>query len=220
AFLDDGLEETVALGLASPPAGARLFSAVGDIAGFRHDDFSLSPPTGMFENPRFGNTSSLDFAEAAPNLIARVGTQNRNHGAFSLDGGGSWTPFASEPPGSAGEGAVAVSADGATLVWDPRGAGPHYSRDQGRSWSASSGLTPADGNSGALVADRVNPLVFYGRTGNNVFVSRDGGASFTQAGSFGGGNAGGARLRAVFGLEGNLWVSTNNALWRSNDFAA
>ena len=220
SFANDGLEETVALGLVSPPDGARLLTAVGDIAGFRHDDFSLSPSDGMYENPRFGNTTSLDFAEAEPGVLARVGTNSRQHGAFSADGGASWTPFVSEPPGSAGEGAVAVSADGATLVWDPRGAGPHYSRDQGRSWSASSGLTPADGNSGALVADRVNPLVFYGRTGNNVFVSRDGGASFTQAGSFGGGNAGGARLRAVFGLEGNLWVSTNNALWRSNDFAA
>ena len=62
--------------------------------------------------------------------------------------------------------------------------------------------------------------MFYGRSGSNVFVSRDGGASFTQAGSFGAGNAGGARLRAVFGLAGNLWVSSNNALWRSSDFAA
>jgi hypothetical protein len=221
SFLDDGLEETVALGLASPPAGARLFTAVGDIAGFRHDDFSLSPPTGMFENPRFGNTTSLDFAEAAPNLIARVGTQNRRHGAFSSDGGSSWTPFATEPPGGTGEGVVAVSADGATIVWDPRGAGPHYSRDQGATWTASTGLTPQDGNTGALVADRVNPLVFYGRVGNNVFVSRDGGASFTQAGSLGAGNGGGgARLRTVFGLEGNVWVTTSNALWHSSDSAA
>jgi len=223
SFLNDGLEETVALGLASPPAGARLFTAVGDIAGFRHDDFELSPPKGMYENPRFGNTTSLDFAEAAPNLIARVGTQNRRHGALSNDGGDTWTPFASEPPGSTGEGVVAVSADGASIVWDPRGAAPHYSRDQGATWTASTGLAPQDGNTGALVADRVNPLVFYGRVGSNVFVSRDGGQSFSQAGSFGGGGnngAGGARLRAVFGLEGNLWVSTNNALWHSTDSAA
>jgi hypothetical protein len=223
SFQNDGLEETVALGLVSPPEGARLLTAVGDIAGFRHDDFAQSPATGMYENPRFGNTTSLDFAEAVPSVLARVGTNNQRHGAFSRDGGLSWTPFATEPPGSTGEGVVAVSADGATIVWDPRGTGPHYSNDQGASWTASSGFTPADGNTGALVSDRVNPLLFYGRAGSNVFVSSDGGKSFSQAGSFGGGagnGGGGARLRAVFGLEGNLWVTTNGALWHSTDSAA
>ncbi|MEO8181943.1 MAG: hypothetical protein ABI895_24165 [Deltaproteobacteria bacterium] len=84
-------------------------------------------------------------------------------------------------------------------------------------------LLPPDGNTGALVSDRVNPLVFYGRAGSNVFVSRDGGKSFSQAGSFGGGGnngGGGARPRAMYGLEGNLWVTTNGALWRSTDSAA
>jgi hypothetical protein len=225
SFRNEGLEETVALGLVSPPDGARLLSAVGDIAGFRHDDFELSPPSGMYENPRFGNTTSIDFAEAAPNVMARVGTNARRRGAFSTDGGTSWTPFATEPPGTTGEGAVAVSADGASIVWDPRGAPPHYTRDQGNTWIASTGYAPQDGNTGALVADRVNAQVFYGRAGNNIFVSRDGGATFAQAGSFGmggqgGGGGGGARLRAVFGLEGNLWISTNGALWHSSDFAA
>ena len=65
-FDDDGLEETVALDLASPPAGASLLSGVGDIAGFRHDDLDVSPPDGMYGNPVFGNTQSLDFAELAP----------------------------------------------------------------------------------------------------------------------------------------------------------
>lgn len=223
AFSNDGLEETVALGLVSPPEGARLLTAVGDIAGFRHDDFTQSPAAGMYENPRFGNTTSLDFAEAAPSLMARVGTNNRSRGAFSTDGGQHWTPFASEPPGATGEGVVAVSADGATLVWDPRGAGPYYSSDQGATWTASTGVTPPDGNSGALVSDRVNPLVFYARAGSSVFVSVDGGKSFSPAGSFGGsggGGGGGARLRSVYGLEGNLWVNTNGALWRSTDRAA
>jgi hypothetical protein len=222
SFLNEGLEETVALGIVSPPDGARLLTAVGDIAGFRHDDFALSPPSGMYDNPRFGNTSSLDFAELAPQQLARVGTNSGRRGAHSSDGGSSWTPFASEPPGSTGEGVVAISADGATIVWDPRGAGPHYTRDQGASWTPSTGFSPPDGNTGALVADRVNPLVFYGRTGGNVFVSRDGGASFSLAGSFAGGNGGGggARLRSVFGLEGQLWVSSNSGLFRSGDGGA
>jgi hypothetical protein len=221
SFVNEGLEETVALGLVSPPAGARLLTAVGDIAGFRHDDFASSPPSGMFDNPRFGNTSSLDFAELAPQRLVRVGTNSGRHGAHSSDGGSSWTPFASEPPGSTGEGVVAISADGASIVWDPRGAGPHYSRDEGASWTASSGYGPPDGNTGALVADRINPLLFYGRAGGNVFVSRDGGANFSPAGSWAGGNGGGGvRLRSVFGLEGQLWVSSNSGLFRSGDAGA
>ncbi|MET0412213.1 MAG: hypothetical protein ABW217_13005, partial [Polyangiaceae bacterium] len=74
SFHNQGLEETVALGLLSPPEGARLLSAVGDIAGFRHDDFAVSPPGGMYANPRFGNTTSLDFAEALPAVVVRSGT--------------------------------------------------------------------------------------------------------------------------------------------------
>lgn len=216
AFHNDGLEETVALGLASPPDGAPLLSAVGDIAGFRHDDFQLSPPAGMYENPRFGNTSSLDFAELAPHLVVRVGTSDGRRGAHSSDGGSSWEPFASEPPGSLGEGGVALSADGATIVWDPRGVGPHHSRDRGVTWSASAGVNPPDGNTGVLVADRTRPLVFYARAGGEVFVSRDGGATFSRAGSLGG-NGGGARLHSVSGLEGQLWVSSNSGLLRSSD---
>jgi xyloglucan-specific exo-beta-1,4-glucanase len=217
SFHNEGLEETVALGLVSPPSGARLLSAVGDIAGFRHDDFGVSPPGGMFDNPRFGNTTSLDFAEAQPDVVVRSGTNSGRRGAISQDGGATWTPFSSEPAGSAGEGAIAISADATRIVWDPRGTGPHFSLDQGQSWTASSGVMPPDGNTGALAADRVNPLVFYARSGDGVFVSSDGGVTFARAGSYGAG--GGARLRSVFGNEGHLWVSSNGGLWRSSDSA-
>jgi xyloglucan-specific exo-beta-1,4-glucanase len=221
AFQNDGLEETVALGLVSPPEGARLLSAVGDIAGFRHDDLATSPPNGMFDNPRFGNTTSLDFAQSAPSIVVRSGTHDARRGALSSDGGSTWMPFASEPPGGTGEGAIAVSSDGARIVWDPRGTGPHFSTDGGATWTASTGVNPPDGNTGAVVSDRVDPLLFYAREGSTVFVSRDGGATFAAAGSYtvqGGG--GGARLRAVFGNGGHLWVSSNGGLWRSTDAAA
>ncbi len=124
-FDDDGLEETVVLDLASPPAGAPLLSGVGDIAGFRHDDLDVSPPGGFFGNPIFGNTTSLDFAELAPNIVARVGTpRGGQSGAYSTDGGTTWTPFATAPAGSKGSGSIAVSADGTTFVWAPQGATP------------------------------------------------------------------------------------------------
>jgi hypothetical protein len=223
AFHDEGLEETVALGLVSPHEGAPLLTAVGDIAGFRHDDFSISPPNGMFDNPRFGNTTSLDFAQAAPDVVVRSGTHDARRGALSRDGGSSWTPFATEPAGSTGEGPVALSADGTRIVWDPRGAGPHVSLDGGATWTASSGVNPPDGNTGALVADRMDSLLFYAREGGTVFVSRDGGLTFAAAGSYaarGMGEGGGARLRASFGATGHLWVSSNAGLWRSTDAAA
>jgi photosystem II stability/assembly factor-like uncharacterized protein len=223
SFHNDGLEETVVLGLVSPPDGdgAHLLSAVGDIAGFRHDDLAISPPGGMYENPRFGNTTSIDFAQDVPTRVVRSGTNDARRGAISDDGGSTWAPFSSEPPGSTGEGPIAVSSDGARIVWDPRGAGPHYSTDQGQTWTPSAGVMPPDGNTGALVADRVSPLVFYARSGGDVFVSQDGGATFARAGSYTdqGGGGGGARLRSVFGNAGHVWVSSNAGLWRSTDGA-
>ncbi len=70
-----------------------LLTGVGDIGGFRHDDLTVSPPGGMFDNPIFGNTNSLDFAESAPAIVARVGTNSSSgeqNGAYSMDGGATW----------------------------------------------------------------------------------------------------------------------------------
>ena len=82
----------------------------------------------MFSNPVLTNTDSIDFAELAPNIVARAGristtannvTTSTTVGALSIDGGTTWTPFATSPPIGAGAVTnIAVSADGATLVWD------------------------------------------------------------------------------------------------------
>jgi hypothetical protein len=224
SFSDDGLEETVVLDLASPPAGAPLLSGVGDIGGFQHTNLDVSPSTGMSFNPIFGNTTSLDFAEVAlasdPTkfIVARVGTGSssaKQTGAYSTDGGTTWAPFTTLPAATGSttpnSGSIAVAADGSTLVWAPKSGTPSYSTDKGTTWTASSGLT-----AGALVAsDRVNPSKFYASGRGTMLVSTDGGKTFaaTTATSSG-------RPRPVFGVEGDLWVPTNNGLLHSEDSGA
>jgi photosystem II stability/assembly factor-like uncharacterized protein len=209
-FDDNGLEETVVLDLVSPPAGAPLLSAVGDIAGFRHDDLAVSPPDGMFANPVFGNTTSLDFAELAPAIVARVGTNGSGgrRGAFSVDGGTTWAPFVTEPVGSSGSGVIAVSADGGTLLWAPQAAAPSYSVDRGATWIGCKGIS-----SGVRVAsDRVNPAKFYATSRNQMYVSSDGGATFVAAGA-----AATAKPRPTPGIEGDVWLASSTGLLHSLD---
>jgi photosystem II stability/assembly factor-like uncharacterized protein len=213
-FENHGLEETVALDLAVPPAGALLLSAVGDIGGFRHDDLEKPSPH-VFKNPVFGNTTSLDFAGAAPDVVARVGTASRGNprGAYSLDGGTSFSPFASEPAMGRGQGTIAVSADGTRFVWATQSAVPAFSEDRGMTWTPCVGLPIA----ARVSADRVNPAVFYAvnTAGTEVLVSRDGGATFglTQD-KF---PVAVSRPKAVFDHEGDVWIPTGSGLLRSTD---
>ncbi len=224
----DGIEETVVLSLISPPTGAHLLSGVGDVGGFRHDDFKVSPPS--FQKPLMMEGSFLDFAEANASVIVRVGLldyRGTSGGAYSLDGGTSWTPFASNPPGLDGmpHGAsgsmIAVSSNGTTFVWAPITAGPAYSRDRGASWTVSAGAPPKL----RVVADRINPNKFYGWDGTTgaFYVSTDGGANFVRRadglphdiGNPGWTNQ--AQPRAVPGLEGEIWLPLTGGLYHSSD---
>jgi photosystem II stability/assembly factor-like uncharacterized protein len=227
----NGIEETVVLSLISPPFGAHLLSGVGDEGGFRHDDFHISPPA--FLNPLMTEASFLDFAQSNPSLIARVGLLDYNAtvaGAYSQDGGTSWTQFPANPPGLAGSphGAlgsmIALSSDGATFVWAPITAGPAFSRDRGASWTPSAGA-PAKLR---VVADRVNPNKFYGWDGSTgtVYASTDGGATFVaratglpnDQGNPGWTNQ--AYPKTAPGSEGDLWLPLTNGLYHSTDSGA
>jgi hypothetical protein len=226
AFQNVGLEETVATAPPiSPPGGAHLLTAVGDIAGFRHDNLDVSPLGGMFDTPIFGNTTGIDFAEQHPSLIARVGTtgtgNTTHHGAYSVDGGTTWSPFAAEPTGAtSGAGSIAVSASGATLVWAPQGGGrqgaavtPAFSTDRGNGWSSCSGLP-----SGARVAaDRVNPNKFYAVAGTTMYASTDAAMTFVSKGSL---PRGSGLVRPVSGIEGDLWLGATGGLYHSTDSGA
>jgi hypothetical protein len=229
-FRSAGIEETSVLDLASPPAGAPLLSAVGDIGGFRHDDLEASPAGGMYDNPVLTSTDTLDFAELAPNVVARVGrinvttndvTTSTPTGALSLDGGSTWTQFATSPPVASGSGGtIAVSADGATLIWDlPANTragvagGPQVSRDRGATWTPSTGI----GAIRPVFADRVNPSKFYAFDGANArfYVSVDGGASFALSAATGLPRGTAGHPRATPGVEGDIWLVTAMGLRHS-----
>jgi hypothetical protein len=228
----NGIEETVIHQVVSPPSGAHPLSAMADQGGFRHDDFNVSPVP--FQNPYMIEVASLDFAESNSALMARVGLLDYvGHiaGAWSTDGGATWTQFAATPPG-AGLGptadgyvaSVAVSADGATVIWAAGDTLPAYSRDQGATFHSSAGAPVGL----RVVSDRVNPNKFYGYdpSSGSVFVSVDGGASFAAKATGLPQDIGSpgwtaeAYPKAVAGHEGDLWLPTSSGLYHSTDSGA
>ena len=68
-----GIEQTAVLTLLSPKTGAHLISGFADIGGFVHDDLATSPPQGMFQNPQFSNTDTLDYATYSPRSLSAAG---------------------------------------------------------------------------------------------------------------------------------------------------
>jgi hypothetical protein len=144
-----GIEEMVIHGVISPPEGTHLISIMADSGGFRHDDFDVS--THPFTHPYMVEVASLDFAAKHPEIMLRAGEldyKGNIAAAISRDGGKSWTPLSGLPPGAgiapAIEGyaaTVAVSADGAHLLWAPGDAMPAYYADD--QWHSSRGAHQA-----------------------------------------------------------------------------
>ena len=231
AFEDEGIEETVPTVVASPPLGAHLLSGVADVDGFRHDDLSVSPPSGRFGTPPYKNTAHLAFAWKHPEVVVRSGNTYHNDqisGAYSQDGGTTWKAFLSEPPGTVGkywrgEGPITISADGRTVVWSPTGVAPHLTQDWGATWY------PCVGGSVnlAVAADTVNSSKFYAydTEAGTIVVSTDGARSFRA-------RAGGlpvlegrwgpalGKIAAVPGREGEFWVISKGFLIHSTDSGA
>ncbi|MFC9887267.1 cellulose binding domain-containing protein [Streptomyces pilosus] len=215
-----GLEETAVNDLISPPSGAPLISALGDVGGFRHTDLTRVPPM-MFTQPNFTTTTSLDFAESNPGIVVRAGNLDSGpHIAFSTDNGANW--FAgTDPSGVSGGGTVAAAADGSRFVWSPQGAGVHHATGFGTSWSPSSGIP-----SGAVVeSDRVDPRTFYGFKSGRFYVSTDGGATFTASSATGLPAGDSVRFKALPGARGEVWLAGGASdgpygLWHSVDAGA
>src|ERR1700754_620826 len=138
-----GLEETAVLDLMSPPTGAPLISALGDVGGFRHTSLDAVPSM-MFTQPVFTSTTSVDYAETNPSVMVRAGNftdsdrPNDSHAAFSTDGGANWFQ-GSEPGGINNGGTIAAAADGSRFMWAPQDSNPVYSVGFGNTWTQSTG---------------------------------------------------------------------------------
>jgi hypothetical protein len=216
-----GLEEVSVRSLISPPVGAHVYSGVGDVGGFAHHDFDRASP--MYDNPTLSFNAALDFAELAPTVIVRAGAGNPAGLGVSTDSGATWTA-ATVPDGVTGPGyedqAVAISADGARIVWAPGGTPVVVSTDRGQTWQPSAGLPPGS----PVRADRVDPLRFYGYAAGTFYVSTDGAATFTAAAT-GLPAEGNVRFKPVPGHEGDIWFAGGKTgaaygLWRSTDGGA
>jgi photosystem II stability/assembly factor-like uncharacterized protein len=227
-FLDRGLEETVVSGLVSPPAGPPLLSVVGDLCGFRHDDLNQPSAAGMFENPLCGSGSSIDIAWGKPEIVARTGWHDKQFGAYSLDAGKSWTPFASNPKGK-GNGSIVVNADGTVFLWAPKDGVVVYSKDRGATWVRAEGLPESDPDPDWApvhfrpAADRVNAQKFYvlDAKGGQAYASVDGGAHFTASPmglpALADYQLHSASAQATPGVEGDVWLTNLKELNHSTD---
>src|SRR5690606_34847781 len=206
-----GLEETAIVDLVSPPVGsAPLLSGMLDLGGFRHTDLD-QVPSAMYDQPYFGATTSIDYAENDPTWMVRVGRTDRTAAttiAFSTDAGANWWQ-GSVPSGASG-GTVALSPDHNRIVWSTDNNGVFYSTSFGGSFSQSSGV-PATAK---VEADRVNSNKFYAFYNGMFYVSTNGGQSFTQTAT-GLGSTG--NFKAMHGVEGDIWLATDTGLYRSTN---
>jgi hypothetical protein len=235
-----GIEQTAVITLMSPPVGANLISGFGDIGGFVHTDFTVSPQKGMFVNPAFGNTNTLDYAGASPNVMVRSGRPHDNQAslAYSEDAGNSWQPLtvpvvAPAPAaegarrnrgGGGGNPAIITGADGKTFIVMTTPT-PQLTRDKGKTWTAVQGL-PAGGRP---IADRMNGQKFYALDYSNgsLFTSTDGGATFTQTPTTGlpadisrdrmTNPEAAWTFQTTHGKEGDLWLVSRSGLFHSTD---
>lgn len=232
-----GIEQTAIITLTSPTGGAHLVSGFGDIGGFRHDDFTVSPTT-QHVNPFLSNTNTLDYAGLAPQVMVRSGNTHARlvpdtSLAYSLDGASSWTPLrlpAGTPSGdgkplpeATGNAAITVSADGESFLVEA--GAPLVTRDRGASWQAVEGLPSRS----RVTADKRDATRFYALDFARGYLVRsdDGGVSFHRVAGRGlPADLTPARstnreapppLLAEPARAGALWLNLGGDLWHSED---
>lgn len=206
-FVAKGLEETVPLEAVSIP-GHGFATVIGDYDGFVSTDLFVSPPSGTHK-PGVGTTAGLALAGATPSVMIRIGAKMYR----TANSGATWTEITRANTQTGGT--LALSADGAVILWTPDSSTTTYrTQNNGAQWTNAAGLNA----NVAVAADAINPNKFYAYNpmGGAFYVSTNGGASFTQTTTAGGG--GSKKLRAVPGSEGDIWLPLyNGGLTRSTN---
>ena len=222
-----GHEEMVGFDMISPPTGAPLLAGYADNDGMLHDDLTQFPLK-KFGNPALSETTALDYVEADPNYMVRVGGYShgaRGGGGSSSDGGRTWTEFPSFPTDSNGvkypHGNVAVSATNPQhIVTLPINAPPMSSADGGQSWTVASGTPDKIKVSfwnwtQVIASDKIEGNIFYLYHAGQFYRSDDGGLNWSVVSEL---PAAPAYVKTAPGKSGEVWVSLNNqGLYRSTD---
>lgn len=228
----DGIEEMVNLAMAAPPPGAPyvLASGHGDTGMFVHTSLTTSPTRSLSLSGSGGNGTGIDMAWNNPSFIVGVGTfDGTSKGAYSTNAGITWTPFPTLPPvgnATGDESKVAVTANGANIIWAIRGQVPYYTTNRGASWTATN--LPAPAVAYHIAADRKNPMKVYAydHGGNwwypsnsaRFYRSIDGGRTFTAIARTWAPNGNSVTGLAVNPfVEGDVWLADANNLWHSTD---
>ena len=234
----DGIEETAALALATPPAGAPyiFINSSGDVGTWVDTDLMTKPT--LTPGTSWSNGFGADMAWSDPLYIATMGVVLGNSTAFGVwsgDGGKTWTAFATLAPGAAAhtnqEASIAVTARN-KAVWAPAYSVPSYTTDNGATWVPTN-LPPVSDiyyRAYHLAADRKNPNKVYAYdsganwwgTPGKVYVSTDGGHTFTLSqSSVAAGLApnyfANTSLVVNPNVEGDLWLADGNAVYHSVD---
>jgi hypothetical protein len=200
AATDSNLEETVPMQLVVPTSGAKLFSAMGDQGGFRHEQLDKAPEHAHL--PDVNTTMSIDMAWNKQSVLVKAhnGVNSANTmGEISTDSGKTWTLFESNPPGivvpSAANGwaggggtrSIGVNADGSSIVWTaPNTSGAYFSKDKGVTWTKSTSDNAIVAAGATPFGDKVNANKMYVMDTKSgvMFVSTDAGVSFKAGGTF------------------------------------
>jgi xyloglucan-specific exo-beta-1,4-glucanase len=207
-FASDGIEETVPLNMVSVPGGP-LVSVIGDYDGFVHHDVAVAPATRHM--PAIGTSTGITYAGQQPQVMVRAGTASGTPTMplyHSADGGQSWTPFVSGR-NNLQRGQVALSADGAVVLWAPAdGSAIYRTNNWGASWSTVvglyvTGLKPQ--------GDPVNADVFYVYNPSNggLYVSTDKGVNLSNIKTLGTGGTS-TSLALAPDRQGDIWVALGN----------
>lgn len=205
-----GVEETAIFDFAVPNANdedaPELYSVMGDIYGFRHDDVNVSP------DEHFGDfaCSSIDCAMLDYNIVVRCTENDDGTIYYSTDGAKTWEAVPTLPDDalSSTGGEVKLSADGSSILWQSgfAGASVYVTHDFGKTWAQCEDLP----TNCVIETDKVNPERFYAFHDGTFYMSEDSGESWSIITST---LLSSCTFEAAADSEGDLWIAAGAGVY-------